>query len=42
MNNDRWQRLDRIFVDALQRPPDTRGAFVNDACGDDAGLRQEV
>lgn len=42
MTSDRWQRLDRIFVDALQRQPDARGAFVREACGDDAALRQEV
>ena len=42
MSTDRWQRLDRIFVDALQRPPEARAAFVREACGDDDALREEV
>ena len=31
MSSERWQHVDRIFVDALQRPPDTRAAFVIDS-----------
>lgn len=42
MSTERWERLDRIFVDALQRPPETRAAFVMDACSTDPDLRQEV
>jgi eukaryotic-like serine/threonine-protein kinase len=42
MSTERWQRLDRIFVDALQRPPETRAAFVRETCGDDDTLRDEV
>jgi Tol biopolymer transport system component len=42
VSTDRWQRLDRIFVDALQRPPEARATFVREACGDDAALNQEV
>jgi Tol biopolymer transport system component len=42
MSTDRWQRLDQIFVDALQRPPEARAAFVMEVCAADAALRQEV
>jgi serine/threonine protein kinase/Tol biopolymer transport system component len=42
MSTDRWQRLDRLFVDALQRQPETRAAFVRETCGDDVALREEV
>ncbi|HKY22009.1 MAG TPA: protein kinase [Vicinamibacterales bacterium] len=42
MNAERWRRLDRIFVEALQQPSNARIAFVNDQTQDDEGLRAEV
>jgi eukaryotic-like serine/threonine-protein kinase len=42
MSSERWQRLDRVFVDALQQPPDGRRAFVTAQCGDDESLRADV
>ena len=42
MSSERWQQVDRIFVDALQHAPDVRVAFVIEESGDDAALRSEV
>ena len=42
MSNARWQRLDRLFVDALQHPPEQRDAFVSEQCNDDETLRADV
>ena len=38
----RWDRVKRVFQAALERSPETRAAFLADACGDDAPLRVEV
>lgn len=38
----RWERLKRIFGDALELSPADRGAFVAAQCGDDDVLRREV
>ena len=40
--NDRWSATERIFHAALERPVETRAAFVAEACGDDAELRRDV
>jgi hypothetical protein len=42
MTDDRWRRIEDICHDALERPPDERGAFVREACAGDAALRMEV
>ncbi len=42
MADERWQRTWEIFHEALDRDPDARAAFIAGACGDDAGLRDEV
>jgi Tol biopolymer transport system component/tRNA A-37 threonylcarbamoyl transferase component Bud32 len=42
MMPDRWQRLWRLYHDALERDAGERDAFLRDACGDDEGLRREV
>lgn len=42
MSAERWQRLDRLFVDALQRAPDVRTGFVIDETRDDEALRADV
>ena len=36
------QRAKDIFLAALEQPDHNRAAFLMEACGDDAGLRQEV
>ena len=40
MNNA--ARLDELFSEALQRPPETRTDFVTHACGADVSLREDV
>jgi len=35
-------RADQIFTEALDRPPSSRLAFIESACGEDAELRSEV
>jgi serine/threonine protein kinase len=39
---DRWQRVDRLYNDALDHDAAERDAFLAEACGDDDSLRQEV
>ena len=38
----RWATIERIFHAALERPPDQRAAFLDEACADDPTLRHEV
>jgi serine/threonine-protein kinase len=42
MDAARWQHIESICFDALDRSPDTRNAFVAEQCGSDANLRREV
>jgi serine/threonine-protein kinase len=42
MNPERWQRTEDLFYQALERDEATRGAFLDQQCGDDAELRREV
>jgi len=42
MSSERWRHLDRLFIEALQRAPDARLAFVIEKSGDDAALRADV
>jgi len=37
-----WQRIKDLFGAALERLPAERDAFLRDACGEDASLREEV
>ena len=37
-----WNELDRLFDEALDRPPDERTAFVEEACADRPRLRAEL
>jgi eukaryotic-like serine/threonine-protein kinase len=37
-----WQRPKEVFQAALTRAPERRGAFLDEACGGDGGLRGEV
>jgi hypothetical protein len=38
----RWQQLDRMFIEALQLSPETRGEYVDRTCGADKALRTEA
>jgi serine/threonine protein kinase len=42
MENTRWHEVDRLFEEALDRPPAERSAFLDAACSGDAALRHEV
>jgi serine/threonine protein kinase/Tol biopolymer transport system component len=42
MTADRWQRVERLYHDALARGEGERVTFLRDACGDDETLRREV
>ena len=42
MTPERWQQLKELFNDALERAPEERGAFLANACADDATLLREV
>ena len=37
-----WPRVKEIFHSTLAHVPDERAAFLRDACGEDAALRDEV
>src|SRR5437870_10291690 len=41
-NSDRWQQVERLYHDALERPASERAQFVRDACGGDEALQREV
>lgn len=38
----RWQQIKEIFHSALERPPAERLDFLNEVCGDDTSIREEV
>lgn len=42
MDADRRNRIEELFQAALDRTPDSLPAFLDQACGSDAGLRAEV
>ncbi len=42
MMPERWQQLDRLFHSALERAPEERAAFLDQACAGDQQLRREV
>jgi tRNA A-37 threonylcarbamoyl transferase component Bud32 len=42
MNPADWQRVKEIFADALEKPANLRARFLQEACGDDLQLREEV
>jgi serine/threonine protein kinase/tetratricopeptide (TPR) repeat protein len=39
---DHWGRLEKLFYQALELEPSARAHLLDEACGGDAGLRQEV
>ncbi|MBI1761642.1 MAG: protein kinase [Acidobacteria bacterium] len=42
MTPERWQRIDAILPEALERPPAERAAFLAAACAGDDDLRHEL
>ena len=40
--SERWQRIEQIYRQALERESEARAALLDDACGADAALRHEV
>jgi serine/threonine protein kinase/Tol biopolymer transport system component len=42
MDPERWQEVDRLFEEALDRPPEERAAFLDSACAGETALRREV
>lgn len=42
MNRDRLARIEELFFEALDRPPDERDAFLDRACGEDGELRRRI
>ncbi|MDX1502614.1 MAG: protein kinase [Thermoanaerobaculia bacterium] len=42
MDPTRWQRIDRIFAAALERPPHERSSYLDRECGRDPELRRDV
>ena len=39
---ERWQQIETLFQDALQRDPAQRDAWLREACHGDSDLRREV
>src|SRR5260370_40078415 len=39
---ERWQQIEALFQDALQREPAARDAWLREACHGDSDLRREV
>src|SRR5512142_1060335 len=42
MSTDRWQRIERLFIEAMDQPADERADFLARTCGSDVELRDEV
>jgi tetratricopeptide (TPR) repeat protein len=42
MTAGRWQQIEAIFLQAVERPPSERPRFLDEACGGDLALRGEV
>ncbi len=42
MTPERWRQVDQLFHSALEREPEGRAAFLDQACGGDEALRREV
>lgn len=39
---ENWDRIQDLFLQALDLPPEARASFLKAACGEDAGVRREV
>src|SRR5437867_3301637 len=42
MEPERWQQIGQLYHAALQRKPEARAAFLDEACAGDEALRDEV
>ena len=42
MDPDRWRRVEQLYLAAVEKSPSERAAFLEQSCGEDAALRQEV
>ena len=42
MPDEHWERMWELFHQALELEPRRRGAFLEDACRGDDGLREEI
>jgi eukaryotic-like serine/threonine-protein kinase len=42
MTPERWQQVDKLLQQALEREPSQRASFLDEACAGDEELRQEV
>src|SRR5215510_212671 len=42
MEADRWEQIERLYHSALEREPEAREAFLDEACAGDEALRREV
>src|ERR1700678_682710 len=39
---DRWERVEKLFQEATELPPGAREKFIEERCGGDVKLRDEV
>src|SRR5260370_32325516 len=42
MKPDRWNKVEKLYHAALERPAESRAEFLRSACGDDEELYREV
>ena len=42
MDSERWEQLDKLLHEVLQRPPEDRDAFLREACAGDGRLEHEA
>ena len=42
MDSERWERIQTLFMAALERSDDERAVFLDEACAGDPGLRREL
>ena len=42
MTSEHWQKVKELLHSALQREPNERAAYLEEACRGDASLRKEV
>ena len=42
MPTDRWSRVERLFLEAVEQPAGQRAGFLARTCGEDVGLRDEI
>src|SRR5438034_11597411 len=42
MNAERWKQVNDLFQSTVERAPEERAAFLDEACHDDEDMRREV